>query len=404
MHIYKFIDGDIVNNVVKTRQECTFYIYGRKTVYNGAPAISGAFADPVKDVPRGNISLYELNVDRSAGNLIYPFITKDGSQGAFNTISSTEFNQFLYGATLTGSYPLSASISKEYYGPLAAAYPRTTGSGHITSLENTLNYYKYLSPHYAFSSQLGSDMSWDKAIQQIGLVSIPSIFYGSAIEKGTVDLKFFISGTMVGQLQDSRKNGELIQVGPAGSNGSGSVAGVVLYNEGFLVLTGTWDLTEDLTAMGPAHTEAYIGAVSSPNWTYFANGIGTFGETNDLVDVAISSSFYMNFNGTNYVPTLTMFATAPRNELNHSNNRTFSTQSVMPTTSSTEYSEQTTRTVKNIASSSYKGYNEAFKKITYISRIGLYDEDHNLIGIAKLANPVKKTAEREFTFKLKLDI
>ena len=42
--------------------------------------------------------------------------------------------------------------------------------------------------------------------------------------------------------------------------------------------------------------------------------------------------------------------------------------------------------------------------MTYISKIAIYDEKKNVIGVAKLANPVRKTANREFTFKLKLDI
>ena len=337
MYIYKFNDGDLLNNTIEANPECTFYVYGRTLVHNNSPAISGAFTDPVKHVPRGYVSLYEMNVDRSAGNLIYPFITKDGSQGAFNTITTTSFNQFSYGDTLTGSYPLSASISKEYWGPVTDTYARTSGSNHITSLENTLNYYRYLSPHYAFSS---------------------------------------------------------------------SVAGVVLYNEGFCVLTGTWDLTANSTAMGPAHTEAYVGAASSPNWTYFANGVGTFGGTNTQADVAASSSFYMKFDGTQHVPTITMFANAPRNHLIHSNNRTYqnSTQSLGVVTSSAGYYEGQRLAIKNIASSSFTGYEQPYEKITYISRVGIYDEDKNLIGVAKLANPVKKTASREFTFKLKLDI
>ena len=33
----------------------------------------------------------------------------------------------------------------------------------------------------------------------------------------------------------------------------------------------------------------------------------------------------------------------------------------------------------------------------------IYDKDKNLIGIAKVATPVKKTEERDLTFKLKLD-
>ena len=33
----------------------------------------------------------------------------------------------------------------------------------------------------------------------------------------------------------------------------------------------------------------------------------------------------------------------------------------------------------------------------------MFDEDKNLIAIAKVATPVKKTEDRDLTFKLKLD-
>ena len=58
---------------------------------------------------------------------------------------------------------------------------------------------------------------------------------------------------------------------------------------------------------------------------------------------------------------------------------------------------------KNIVSSSHSHFSESFRKQTYISQIGLYDDDRNLIGIAKLATPVKKTEDLDYTFKLKVD-
>ena len=59
--------------------------------------------------------------------------------------------------------------------------------------------------------------------------------------------------------------------------------------------------------------------------------------------------------------------------------------------------------IKNIVSSSHCDHTASFEKQTFISQVGLYDEDKNLIGIAKLATPVRKRHEDEFTFKLKLD-
>ena len=86
-----------------------------------------------------------------------------------------------------------------------------------------------MSRHYSFSSSLGY-----KGTQNINLISIPSIIFGSEIKKGSVDLEFYVSGSLVGQLKDQNRNGELIQVGPEGSTGSGSVAGVVASVTGFV--------------------------------------------------------------------------------------------------------------------------------------------------------------------------
>ena len=202
------------------------------------------------------------------------------------------------------------------------------------------------------------------------------------------------------ELKDEKGNGELIQTSPVDSTNSGSVAGVVLYNEGFIFLTGSWNLHKDTT-----HAELYDGTVTSysPTWQYF----GTTGSSVLDTNVA-SSSFSLNFSGTNYINTVTMMAHASRGELNHSNNPTYlkSGQSnwLTPQTSSTSYIESDTIQIKNIVSSSYAEPTGSFQKTTYISKIGIYDKDKNLIAIAKLASPLKKTPNRDFTFKLKLDL
>jgi hypothetical protein len=55
-------------------------------------------------------------------------------------------------------------------------------------------------------------------------------------------------------------------------------------------------------------------------------------------------------------------------------------------------------------SASYNEPTASFQKITYISKVAIYDQYKNVIGIATVATPVKKTEERDLTFKLKLDI
>ena len=100
-----------------------------------------------------------------------------------------------------------------------------------------------------------------------------------------------------------------------------------------------------------------------------------------------------------------MFANAPKAELNHSNNKTYTTYgSYNYTTSSTSFIENTGSFAKNTNSYAYTDVSGTLEKQTFISKIGIYDENKNLIAIAKLAKPVKKTEERDLTFKLKIDL
>jgi len=394
MPLYKFKSNDVFYNRVKVNPKQSFLIYSGSAVLNNYVNESGSHASYVQNVPdSGYVSLYELNIDRSSNQLIYPFVYKGSNREAFKTVSTSSFNAAGFGDLVTGSfsYPLSASISKLFYDTDQTRL-------RVTALKNTLNFYTNLSPAYEFDSSLGN-----KATQKLGLLSIPSILYGSSIKKGTVDLKFYITGTLVGQLKDERQNGELIQTGPTDSSESGSIAGVVLYNEGFLVLTGSWDLTAAGTAFEPSHTEDYGGAATpndTPQWAYFGQSIsGSI--------TAPSSSFELSYEGTDYTQVLTMLAHAPKGELNHSNNPTYAKYNANRTyftTGTYGYGEPRETEIKNVVSSSYLGHTASFAKTTYISEIGVYDENKNLIAIAKVARPIKKTEERDFTFKLKLDI
>ena len=384
----KFEQNDRFNNVVRTYPKVKFDIYDSKLYYQNRSQISGAFTGSTPNVDTGFISLYELNVDRNETQtgLIYPFVTKQGTISNFKTVSTSEFNSdFVYGDVLSGSYPLSSSISREYFPSGFIFRP------HVQALKNTLNFYTYLSEHYAYNSSLG-----DKATQEVNLISIPSIFYGSSIKKGSVDLKFYISGSLIGRLRDQNQNGELIQVGPSGSTGSGSVAGVVLYNEGFILLTGSWGLEDGIA-------RNYLDDITNfqtSSWINFGAG------ANDGLPSGIipSSSYGMEFNGTNYIPTLTLMAHANRGELNHSNNPTYVSYNTSSTYQTSSFSvTEPSRVIKNVVSSSYSDTTGSFEKTTYITKIGIYDENKNLIGIASVAKPVKKVADRNYTFKLKID-
>ena len=415
MSIYKFNPEDIIYNRIKAYPRFRFFVYHGKTYKNDESNISGSYVDSTPNSEVGQVNLYELNVDRKAANtgrsimytdvkdtgLIYPFITKDGTLSAFKTVSAGSFATFGYGTVMSSSYPLTASLRRKFYQQGATRK-------HITALRNTLDYYAHKSNHYSYSSSLGN-----KANQDLNLISIPSIMYGSSIKKGTVSLKYYVSGALVAELADRGRNGELIQVSGttyAQTQGANKVAGVVLYNEGFIILTGSWNLEVNTAIYGGGKTgRDYLNDPTdyrSSAWKYWGttmtgDGYTTTADSTDYV------SYGLDYQGTNYVPVMTMLAHAPKGELNYSNNPTFiksgQVEKMTPVTGSRIYREIDTISAKNTMTSSYADPTGSYRKQTFITKIGLYDEDNNLIAIATLANPVKKLEDLDYTFKLKLD-
>jgi hypothetical protein len=407
MSYKKFNESDIILNSLKAYPNCEFVVFDGNIYYNDRPSQSGAFANNILNVPNGHISLYEINIDKLSGsnNFIYPFITKQSSNAAFSTVTATSYStDFVYGDVMSGSYPMSASITREY---MAIAGQRNTGVNkdtgatfetspvhpHFYALKNRLNFYGAVSEHFKVSSSYG-----DKSLQTINLISIPSIFYGNKIKPGSLSLKWYVTGSLVGELKDTKYNGELIET--TGPN-VGAVAGVALYDEGFLLLTGSWSITSNAIPLisGSASNQ-------TPKWIFFGAGANDGVSVSSTAADYISASFNLNFEGTNEIQSLTMFAHARKGEVNLSNNPTFYThgQDLIEVSSSQVYQENESRTIKNTVSSSFSDYEAPFERQVYISKVAVYDENKNLIGVATLANPVRKREDQDLTFKLKLDI
>ena len=422
----KFKSNEVFTNTMKLHPACNFLIYDAKVIYNSVPDQVGANGGPVRNVSssKGYISLYEYNIDRPevstdriigrtgsySGEVntmnnatnpitilldngrIYPWISKDSARSTFKTAfgfetgdSTTWNNEFIYGDVLVGAYPLQAAISREY---ITTPFGSTSAyNAHYVALRNKLNYYSIMSQHYAVTSSYGN-----KDTQTLNLISVPSIFYGTQIKPGTLSLKWYVSGALQGELRDVSQNGELIQTGPYGSTGSGSVAGVALYDDGILLLTGAWEIN-------PTPMTLDAGS-QKPKWIHY--GVGA----NDGATPNGSASFTMDFNGTTETQVMTMFAHAKAGQANYSTNPTFVEygQNLIFYSSSAVYEEKTDLRLKNINSSSYEGYNAPFERQVFISRIGIYDKNKNLIAVATLSNPILKKEAENISFKLKLDI
>tara|TARA_Y100000034_G_scaffold115454_1_gene152599 strand:- start:1687 stop:2958 length:1272 start_codon:yes stop_codon:yes gene_type:complete len=423
---------------MKAFPHCEFFVFDGTVYHNNVPEQSGATNYQVRNVSGGYVSLYEYNIDRMENDtgrsmfaatsstdstitftvndtgLIYPWITKTGENFRLGTISTGAYSvEYDYGDVLVGSYPLSASITRELLAPYAGSeqisiYARddgtayyTTGSAwpHYNAMRNTLDAYTYRSLHFrvsgsAVSGTAAPTRNLDRTLAN--LISIPSIFYGTQIHPGTVSARWYFTGSLVGELRDIRQDGVLYEV--SGTN-VGAVAGIIMYEHGVMLLTGSWDL-------GPTDISLESVSPAPPSWLYFCAGAND-GKSVDTVAASFSSaSFGLSFNGETKTQVVTMFAQAGRDKVNFSNNPTYIAygQNFLEATSSQIYEENSERTIHNTVSSSYSDYSAPFKRQVYISRIGIYDKHKNLMGVATLANPVLKEEDQDLTFKIKLDI
>ena len=255
----------------------------------------------------------------------------------------------------------------------------------------------------------------------------PEIFKAQRINPGSLELNFYVTGTLIGTAKDTKRNGELIETyGPRVD----SVIGTVLYEEGVMLLTGNYDLDSSVedgylcpitgtttTDAGPGQVALQAAWKDNPKWAHFGAYQSFIRSSDSALSQSyapFSSSYEVKFEGTNVVPTLTMFANADKNEFNWSNNltyvdRNYATGStyqkmIVAATGSSAYLEKEFLPVKNTVSSSFDNYSASYQDQTFITKINIYDDGGILIGTAKLAKPVTKTNSTDYTFKLKIDL
>jgi len=295
--------------------------------------------------------------------------TKNGTLERPNGITYAQFASASYGDILTYN-PTDNPIKFFYFTQSVAR--QTSEFLKLRSLKNIINKNNALDDIFNFENIKDIDST---------LISFSSYHLGSGLEKGSVHLTFYYTGSVLTTINDSKQNGILY-------DSSSNKIGFILYDEGFIVLTGSSDLSAQT-----ANWEGY--GTTHPKWIFF----GALSSDNE--NFACDFSYKTK----NELPTMTIFVEANKNEFNHSNNDTYiKSGSYSYSYDSSSFKENDFMEIKKINKSPFISGSANFSKETFITRIGLYDEEKKLIAIADLANPVRKTENREFMFKLKLDI
>jgi len=323
MKYYEFSEDDKFINTFKAFPQFNHYAVSGNVFFNSLPHFSGTINSSLTDILQQGplnegISLYEYNVDRLEV-YIEQFAIKEGAgtigfKSEANAYNFTPSGNRLYHKARG---PLTASISRSF-----DSIVQSPGGGvnHRTSaLVTAARKYRFLSPHFDIIS---NPYQHNALISKMtNLIYIPSIFYGSTIKRGTVKLDFYFTGSLVGTLEDTGGRGELIQT--VGDTGTGEVAGIIFYDEGVMMLTGSWDINTN-NSFQPGQNELS----TNPRWIHYFNSINDeakFAPFPDATLSNISCSFGLSYQGVQNTECATLMAHAPAGEVNYSNNPTFYT-------------------------------------------------------------------------------
>jgi len=171
-------------------------------------------------------------------------------------------------------------------------------------------------------------------------------------------------------------------VNDAGTLSGGAKAGLIFYQAGVVVLTSSLFKAVDHDDPGSVNGGLLLGAT---NDTLMATGkvmdelmISSSIET--VCDAVRNRIYNLSFNNTTELNSTIYFCRVNNNDFNYSSNPTYLSGSkiVVKETSSDE-------------------------PVSYITTIGMYSADNELLAVAKLSEPLKKTPSNEFTLRVRLD-
>jgi hypothetical protein len=267
-----------------------------------------------------------------------------------------------------------------------------------------------------FSAPFSNPATTDYIDEAI-FVNIKRLFARDRVKPQTFAMQFYttgvVDGTTTGQPNYSNIDrtstsgsailtdaGQGTQFGFGGQVGdiafstlSSNVVGNLFYDQGIIVLdakkvlSGTQHVSGTIDAMSSGGTTV-IGSASGNPSAKFIPDFFVSGSIDDIVDHLASCRFSsgsltaLTFQNVTNINSTLVFCRATADEFNYSSNPTF------------------TDTDGNIIVIDDPTTDRTF---SYITTVGLYDANDNLLAVAKMSRPIEKNDEKDLTFRVRLD-
>jgi len=321
-------------------------------------------------------------------------------------------------------YPYLSSSANHIYDLTVGFHTSTVGQANDLSAADKrkrVNVYNSMAQVLAGFDQNGTlrkfdengDLTEGSKYNNVFFVNLSRLLYKDEIQKGTFEMKVKMSGAYgapsevltygdFGALNDYRINspageygvlyvteqtGVALTAAPTapyatqfantGSNGL-SFAGLIFYQAGVVALTITGSgVNAAFPAVGSgADANQYSGSFGTGSLgTLFASG-----SSDDFANNFRHRLENISFNNTTELNSSIYFCRVGHNEFNYSGNPSYLSSSKIVV------KEETTDT-----------------PVSYITTVGLYSANNELLAVAKLSEPLRKTPETEYVLRVRLD-
>ena len=347
-----------------------------RTLLNEAIPITGTIASGTYS--DNNIKTYSHNMFESVYD--YPYASSSA-----NHIFDITFG-YCSGSALSGSSNTDNAKKIQVYNQMAQVL-----SGFDTDMKVRL---------FDEDGQLGGGAKLRNCL----FVNFSRLLVKDEIKKGSFSLQYYASGsTFTGltglvTIQDTNAQNEYRVNSPAGEYGilyatsfspttlSGSFTkvsgaypiGLIYYQAGIAVLS--MSTASISTSVSGATNQLFTSLTPANIAGKTINQMLTSSTNTQIADEFRRRLYNISFNNTTELNSTIYFCRANASDFNYSSNPTYLSGSKI--------------VVKNATTD---------EPVSYITTVGLYSTDNELLAVAKLSEPIKKTPSTEFTLRVRLD-
>jgi len=364
-----------------------------------------------------DISLDDRSITEFKTYKQFTFTNADSGSGVFGLEGiSGSFHNFLTGSAASQSFGVYNEVSKSQGHPWHTWYSNGTFFKLPLYYQIRNSYYQYdqipnpKSDNTRYPLYTGGnwDRKWPHGREdsdwgtinprqlgsKVNVITIPQEYFGEEIKPYSLkvlddssDVTLDIRDDGYGQLYDYNYSASFA-AGTPSSNGSGSCVGNVFYEHGIVTITDTGSYNNvGIRTGGDGWSVKFQATKTSTEYEYQCQ-IDEYqfnGTTNPSVVVGRSGSIFIP-TGSKYI-----------------SNGSLETPEYLDTIDLVLPAASSSYDLSYSPGTAYENFTTHSEFGTYVTNIGLYNPDNELLAIAKLSNPIKNDPELQLRFVVRFD-